>query len=166
MPSSASASARGPASKKSIASSSEPKKGDTVKRKQTNTKRKQTYPDTETRLRKASERLGEDNPKCAHCPESDPLALERHHVAGKQYGNATIVECRNCHRKLSDAQKDHPPRINDQPPTTFERIGHRLLGLADLLRLAAAKLDEVGRALIQYAADMAAKCTPAVGVAS
>ena len=75
-------------------------------------------------------------------------------MAGKQYADATIIECANCHAKLSDAQKDHPPRIDHKPPTTFERVGHLLLGLADLLRLAAAKLDEVGRALIQYAADM------------
>jgi hypothetical protein len=128
-------------------------------------KRKQTYPDAEARLRKTLERLGGDNPKCAHCGESDPRALERHHVAGRQYGKATIQECRNCHAKLSDAQKDHPARIDDKPPTTFERIGHHLLGLADLLELAVAKLREIGQSLIRYAADIAAKCAPANGVA-
>jgi len=128
-------------------------------------KRKHTYPDAETRLRKALERLGDDNPKCAHCPENDPRALQRHHVAGKAYGKATIAECSNCHAKLSDAQVDHPARIDDKPPTTFERIGHHLLGLADLLRLVAAKLDEIGRSLIRYAADLAARCAPADGLA-
>lgn len=123
--------------------------------------RKLTYPDAETRLRKALERLGDDNPKCVHCPESDPRALQRHHVAGKAYGKAAIVECANCHAKLSDAQKDHPARIDAKPPTAFERIGHHLLGLADLLRLAAEKLEEIGRLLIQYAAHIAAKCAPA-----
>ncbi len=123
------------------------------------------------KLRKAIERLGDDNPQCAHCQETDPACLqrhtvlERHHIAGKQYAEATIIECANCHAKLSDAQKDHPPRINNEPPTTFERIGHLLVGLADLLRLAAAKLDEVGRSLIQYAVDTAAKCAPAEGAA-
>jgi len=134
-----------------------------MKRKQTTTKRKLAHPDTEARLRKALERLGEDNPKCAHCLESDPRALQRHHVAGKRNGNATIVECANCHAKLSDMQKDHPARINNKPPRIFERIGHHLLGLAGLLRLAAAKLDEIGKSLIQSAADMAAKCAPAKG---
>lgn len=116
-------------------------------------KRKQTYPDGEERLRKALERLGTDHPKCAHCPETDPLALQKHHVAGKQYAEATIIECANCHAKLSNAQYDHPPRIDDNPPAALERIAHLLHGLADLLRLAASKLDELGRALIQYVTD-------------
>jgi hypothetical protein len=127
-------------------------------------KRQQTYPDAEARLRKSLERVGDNNPRCAHCPESDPIALEVHHVAGRQYGKATIVECANCHKKLSDAQKDHPPRIDDKPPVTFERIGHHLLGLADLLRLVATKLEEIGRFLIQYAAGIASNCAPAHGV--
>jgi hypothetical protein len=128
-------------------------------------KKKPTYPDAEARLRKALERLGDDNPKCAHCPEADPLVLQRHHVAQKEYGEAFIIECANCHGKLSDGQKDHPGRIDDNPPSTFQCIGHLLLGLADLLRLAAAKIEDVGRGLIDYAAKLAAKCTPAEGVA-
>ena len=127
-------------------------------------KKKQTYPDAEERLRKALERLGTNDPKCAHCPETNPLALQRHHVAGKQYADATIIECASCHAKLSDAQYDHPHPIDDKPPTTFERVGHLLLGLADLLRLAASKLDELGRALIQYVADTAG--APAEGGAT
>lgn len=116
-------------------------------------KKKPTYPDAEERLRKALERLSTDDPKCAHCPETNPLLLEKHHVAGRKYGDATIIECVKCHKLLSDAQYDHPPRIDDKLPTTFERVGHLLLGLADLLRLAASKLDEIGRALIHYVAD-------------
>jgi hypothetical protein len=71
--------------------------------------------------------------------------------------------CKNCHAKLSDAQKDHPPRIDDKPPTTIEQIGHYLLNFAALLRLAAAKLEEIGRSLIQHMADIAAKCALANG---
>lgn len=127
-------------------------------------KKKQTYPDAEERLRKASERLGDDNPQCKYCPENDPRCLERHEVAGQQYSKAYVIVCRNDHRKLSDAQYDHPARIDDNPPTTFERIGHLLLGLADLLRLAASKLDEIGRALIHYVADTTG--APAKGGAS
>jgi hypothetical protein len=129
-------------------------------------RRQPAYPDSEARLRQALERLGTDNPKCAHCPQANPLLLQRHHVAGEQFGDGTIIECAPCHTLLSDMQKDHPPRINDSPPTTFESIGHLLLGLADLLRLAATKLDELGRALIEYAAKTVAKCTPAEGVPS
>jgi hypothetical protein len=113
-----------------------------------------TYPDTEARLRKALERLGDDNPKCKYCPENDPHCLEKHEVAGKDYSKAYVIVCRNHHRKLSNSQYDHPLRVDDNPPTTFERIGHLLLGLADLLKLAATKLEEIGHALIQYAADL------------
>jgi hypothetical protein len=134
-------------------------------RKETNVKKKPTYPDIEARLRKALERLGTDDPKCAHCPETNPLLLERHHVAGRQFGDATVVECVKCHILLSDMQKDHPQRIGDNPPGTWECIGHLLLNLADLLRLAAAKIEEVGRGLIDYAAKLAAKCAPAEGLA-
>jgi hypothetical protein len=133
---------------------------------ETNMRKKQIYPDAEARLRQALERLGTDNPKCAHCPETNPLALQRHHVSGKQFGEATTVECANCHLKLSNAQYDHPPRIDDNPPTTLERIGHLLIGLADLLRLAVSKLDEIGRSLIEHAAELAAKYAPIEGGAS
>jgi hypothetical protein len=139
----------------------EPQKGKTNMKKG----KKPTYPDAEARRRKALERLGTDNPKCAHCLETDPIALELHHVGQKQYAEAVIIECRNHHAKLSNAQKDHPPRIDDNPPSTFERIGHLLLGLAELLRLAAARLDEIGRGLIDYAASLITKRTPAEGVA-
>lgn len=119
----------------------------------TKNKKQQVYPDAEERLRKALERLGTDDPKCAHCGEPNPLLLELHHIAGKQYGEDTIIECVKCHKLLSDAQYDHPPRIDDKRPTKFERIGHLLLGLADVLRFVASKLDEIGRALIEYVTD-------------
>ena len=132
----------------------------------TKTKRQQTYPDGEERLRKALERLGTDDPKCAYCPENDPRCLERHEVAGKDFSKAYVIVCRNCHRKLSDAQYDHPPRIDDKPPATFERLAHLMFGLADLLRRAASKLDEIGHALLQYASELAANYAAATGDAS
>ena len=49
----------------------------------TKNKKQQIYPDAEERLRKALERLGTDDPKCAHCGEPNPLLLELHHIAGK-----------------------------------------------------------------------------------
>jgi hypothetical protein len=129
-------------------------------------RKRPTYPDAEARLRKALERLGDDNPKCKYCPEDDPRCLERHEVAGQAFSKAYVIVCRNCHRKLSDAQYDHPPRIDDNPPAALERVGHLLLGLADLLRLAASKLDEIGKALIDYAAKTLVYPSPAEGGAS
>jgi 5-methylcytosine-specific restriction endonuclease McrA len=63
------------------------------------------------------ERLGSNNPECLFCPENDPCCLELHHLSGKAFGNDCIVVCRNCHRKLSDRQKEHPTAIAGEPNT-------------------------------------------------
>ena len=99
------------------------------------------------RRERAKERLHVKNPRCVHCGENDPLVLERHHVAGRPYDETTVVLCRNCHRKLSDDQKDHPPRI-DERPDALERVAHFLLGLADLFELLIGKLREFAAELI------------------
>jgi hypothetical protein len=95
----------------------------------------------ERRRQRALERLGTNNPRCFFCPCDDPLALELHHIAGRGYGDELVIACRNCHRRLSDWQKDHPPRRND-PPIDAERIGHFLLGLADLFEMLVKRLRE------------------------
>jgi hypothetical protein len=56
----------------------------------------------------------------------------------------------NCHRKQSDAQKDHPAQVNN-PPSPLERIGHMLLGLADLFAALIEKMREYGHYLIDTA---------------
>jgi hypothetical protein len=72
--------------------------------------------------------------QCIICPERDPRCFEWHHVAGHTFGDEQVVVCRNCHRKLSDKQKDHPP-IGDGEPTRAECLGRQLLGIADLMEL-------------------------------
>jgi hypothetical protein len=76
--------------------------------------------------------------------------MEVHHLEGKDFGKTLIVVCRNCHRKLTDAQKDHPPKFGETP-TTLESIGHFLMGLADMLLMLAGKLWEFGEYLIEQA---------------
>jgi hypothetical protein len=44
---------------------------------------------------------------CIVCLEKDPRCLELHHIAGRQFADEVVVVCCNCHRKLSDMQKDH-----------------------------------------------------------
>jgi hypothetical protein len=104
----------------------------------------------ERRRQQAFERLGTTRPVCATCGESDPHCLEDHHIAGRHYGGTVALICRNCHRKLSDAQKDHPKPSQD-PPSLMEHVGHFLLGLADLLLLLVGKLKEFGARLITEA---------------
>lgn len=108
----------------------------------------------ETRKQNRLERLGSNNPACVLCGENDDRALELHHIAGKAYDDELVPVCRNCHRKLSDDQKDHPKQIC-KPPTNPEIIGHFLLGLADLFALLVEKLREFGNCLIQAAQNIA-----------
>jgi hypothetical protein len=100
----------------------------------------------EARRQKALERLGTDNPRCS-CGENDPHCLERHHIAGQAFDDETVIRCRNCHRKLSDLQKEHPGQ-KTSPPDLLERIGHFMLGIADLFELLIETLREFGHALI------------------
>jgi hypothetical protein len=104
----------------------------------------------EARRQRAIERLGIANPKCLYCNVTDPLLLERHHLAGQGYDNDTVIVCRNHHRKLSDLQKDHPKKIAE-PPDTLEIIAHFLLGLADFFELLIEKLREFVGQLIERA---------------
>jgi hypothetical protein len=86
----------------------------------------------ERRRQQALERLGTNKPWCVMCGFDDPVALELHHVAGRAFDGTLIVVCRNCHRLLSDMQKDHPEPQN-QPPSELESILHYLLGRSDVL---------------------------------
>jgi hypothetical protein len=104
----------------------------------------------EKRRQYALERLRTNNPRCIHCGESNWTCLEAHHVAGRKFDDATVIVCRNCHRKLSDDQKDHP-KISTTSPHLVECAGRFLLGLADLFALLVEKCRELGLALIEFA---------------
>jgi hypothetical protein len=88
----------------------------------------------ERRRQRALERLGTNDPCCPFCGFNNPLALELHHFAGEAFDGKATPVCRNCHRVLSDSQKDHPAKISD-PLNDLECIGHALLGLADMFEL-------------------------------
>ncbi len=105
----------------------------------------------ERRKQKALQRLGSNDPRCVVCGEEDWRCLEFHHLSGRAYGEEGIVVCRNCHRKLSDSQKDHPHALTDAQPVLLERVGHFLLGLADLLEMLVALMREYGGQLIEAA---------------
>jgi hypothetical protein len=109
----------------------------------------------ERRRQQACERLGTAKPVCVTCGEDNPHCLERHHIAAQNYDPAVVQICRNCHRKLSDDQRDHGAAV-DEPPSPLERAGHLLLGLADFLALLIEKLREIGRLLICEARQKAA----------
>lgn len=95
----------------------------------------------EKRERHTKRRLGMDTPRCATCGCTDWECLEAHHIAGQAYDPTTDVECRNCHRILSDRQKDHPNQA-DIPPSFEETLAHFLEGMADMFELLVSKLRE------------------------
>lgn len=105
--------------------------------------------DKDEREQRRLRRLGRANPSCACCPETDSRCLELHHIAGQKNDLDTVVTvCRNCHRKLSDEQLDHPPDAT--PEDVLKRIAHFLLGFADMLALIVDKLREFAAELFSY----------------
>ena len=73
----------------------------------------------ERRKQKALERLGTNTPVCVLCGETNWRCLELHHIAGQALDGTLAIVCRNCHRKLSDMQKDHPQPAST-PPEALE----------------------------------------------
>lgn len=111
------------------------------------------FGDRDQRIRKACERLGSDNPKCAVCGEANPLCLELHHIAQHKFSAETIILCSNHHDNASDWQKEHPVKI-EGCTSILEVSGHWLLGLGDLLRIAADEpFAEQLRELLLYVAS-------------
>jgi hypothetical protein len=113
----------------------------------------------EARKQARLEKLESNDPCCGTCGETDDRCLERHHVADYKRDPATVVICRNCHRKVTDDQKDHPGLDRSADPI-LDRIGHFLLGLADLLILAVEKLREFGYVLIVQAGATGGEARP------
>ena len=109
----------------------------------------------ERRKQARLDKLGTNDPHCAMCGESDWRIIEQHHVADYGRDKTVVLLCRNCHRKVSDDQKDNPAPLACGEPM-LETIGHFLLGLADMLRTIAPRLQAFGRWLIEYARGMQA----------
>ena len=104
----------------------------------------------ETRKQRRCEALGTNDPRCGICGETDWRCIELHHVADHGRDKATAPLCKNCHRKVTDDQKDHPA-FDPGADRQLDAIGHFLLGLADMLRLIVEKLYAFGLALIERA---------------
>ena len=103
------------------------------------------------RKQRALERLGTNDPRCLCCGEDDWRCMEFHHLAGRKFADEGTIVCRNCHRKLSDPQKDHPDALTDSQPLLLERVAHFLLGLADLLEMLVVVMRGYGGQLIKAA---------------
>ena len=77
----------------------------------------------ETRKQRRLELLGTATPRCGACGFNRWQALELHHMPGRKIDpNFTVTTCRNCHRILSDDQKDHPGLEGDPELAKFGRL--------------------------------------------
>lgn len=108
----------------------------------------------EARKQNRLERFGTNTPRCGVCGEADDRCLEAHHVAGRKHDDITVLVCWNCHRKVSDDQKDYPA-FDPDADAFLCAVGQFLLGLAELLRLIVEKLITFGNELIERAAPNA-----------
>jgi hypothetical protein len=104
----------------------------------------------EKRKQRRLEKLGSNDPICCLCGIDDWRVLEIHHVADCDAESVTVVICANCHKIVTDAQRDHPPHGEVADPF-LERVGRFLLGLAELLKVAVETLFAFGKALIERA---------------
>jgi hypothetical protein len=107
-------------------------------------KKKRDFDGRETN---ALDRLGTEHPCCRSCGNRDWRCLELHHIAGRTFSDDQVIECKNCHAILSDAQNDHPNTTNFGAPDFQERLAQFLLGLGDFLALLAERLKEFGKEL-------------------
>ena len=105
----------------------------------------------EARKQARLERLGSNVPRCGTCGESDDRCLELHHVAGRKSDPTVVHLCRNCHRKVTDDQKDVPP-YQPNSDAFLDAVGRFLLGLAHILALIIERLIAFGNELIRRAA--------------
>jgi len=104
--------------------------------------------DEEDRKQQRLRRLGTQTPICVSCDESDPAVLELHHIAGRKHDDDLAIVCANCHRKLSDWQRDHVPSVPRPAKDQLARTGHYLLGLAHLFLMIGKTLRKLGAWLI------------------
>jgi RNA polymerase subunit RPABC4/transcription elongation factor Spt4 len=107
----------------------------------------------ETRKMRRCEQLGTNEPHCGMCGLTDWRCIELHHPDDHGRDDMTVLLCRNCHRMMSDDQKDHPAFAPDADQM-LDAIGHFLLGLADMLRDIVEKLYAFGQQLIERASPV------------
>ena len=113
------------------------------------------YSDKETRKQKRLEVLETNHPVCVACGEDDSRCFEQHHIAGKAHSDDLARLCCNCHRKLTDDQKDHPKCSGEH--NQLQSIGFWHLGVADLLALLEKTHRQTGHHLIQTETDSSIK---------
>ena len=79
--------------------------------------------DPEDRKQQQLRRLGTQRPICRTCGQTHPATFENHHIAGRKHNDDEALVCANCHRILSDKQRDHAPHELKEPWGRWEELG-------------------------------------------
>jgi hypothetical protein len=106
---------------------------------------------SERRKQRRLEQIGANNPVCVMCGCTKWYTQEGHHIAGRQFDKHVEYFCANCHRELSEKQKQHP-RASCKSPGTGECAGHYCLGLADIFAPVSQMVDQFGHKLVDSSA--------------
>ncbi|KCZ60299.1 hypothetical protein [Hyphomonas atlantica] len=105
----------------------------------------------EMRRERDYKRLRTRNPICIHCGyHNHPAAMELAHIAPREFHDDGGVLCSNCHREVSDPEKDLPYAPQTQNPQ-IETIGRYLLALAEWFERIARTIAEFGAFLLALA---------------
>lgn len=103
------------------------------------------------RREKDYRRLRTRNPICLSCGYTNhSAAMELAHIAPKRFHDDGGVLCSNCHREMSDTEKDYSYKPVSQNPM-METIGRYLLALSDWMLRIAETIAEFGRWLLLQA---------------
>ena len=107
-------------------------------------------PRSEKSKQRRLKQLGTPTPSCAMCGERHWACLELHHVAGRKRDSATVILCANDHLRVTNEQSDHPV-FDPAADPLLDKIGHFLLGLADMFRIRVDDFFECGNGRIARA---------------
>jgi len=107
------------------------------------------------RLKQARlEKLGTNDPICGMCGDTNWWRIQLHHPGSQIRDDGVVLICANCHCDVTQDQKDHP-EFDPSADPLLDKIGHFLVGLADMLKYIVERLYEFGHALIKRAASPA-----------
>ena len=107
--------------------------------------------DADIRRQKDFRRLRTQTPVCLSCGYSgSSSALELAHIAPRQFHDDGGVLCSNCHREMSDAEKDLSYAPQSENPQ-LETIGRYLIALSEWFKRIAETIAAFGRWLLDFA---------------
>lgn len=106
--------------------------------------------DYERRKQQRLRKLGTQNPQCATCGENHWECLQVHEPEGRAYGDTRVIECANCHSRVSVKQYGHPV-LETGGNAELTTIARLLEGFADLLELVIEKLRQAAATILTFA---------------